>query len=70
MRRMRWMQAGLATIVKRAGGANADDSRYPRTWLFHRRWGRRGDAKTARGEPIEHLTIGGRTTAWAPSAQR
>ena len=66
----RRVRAKLASIVKRAVGANADDSRYPHTWLFHRRWGRRGDAKTARGEPIEHVTIGGRTTAWAPMAQR
>ena len=66
----RRMRARLAAIVKRAVGANADDSRYPRTWLFHRRWGKQGDAVTARGEPIEHVTIGGRTTAWAPSAQR
>ena len=66
----RRVRARLASIVRRAVGANADDSRYPRTWLFHRRWGKRGDAKTARGEPIEHVTIGGRTTAWAPMAQR
>ena len=49
------MRARLAAIVKRAVGASADDSRYPRTWLFHRRWGKRGDAKTARGEPTEHV---------------
>jgi formamidopyrimidine-DNA glycosylase len=48
----------------------ADAERFPRTWLFPHRWGRRPDARTARGEPIEHLTIGGRTTAWAPSRQR
>ena len=60
----------LRTIVSRAVGANADDSRYPRTWLFHRRWGKRDDARTARGEPIEHVTIGGRTTAWVPLRQK
>ena len=66
----RRVRARLASIVKRAVGANADDSLYPRTWLFHRRWGRRGDATTARGQPIEHVTIGGRTTAWVPLVQR
>ena len=65
----RRVRARLASIVRRAVEANADDSLYPRTWLFHRRWGKRGDATTARGEPIEHVTIGGRTTAWVPSAQ-
>ena len=66
----RRVRARLVAIVRRAVRADADDSRYPGTWLFHRRWGRRGDATTARGEPIEHLTIGGRTTAWVPSKQR
>ena len=65
----RRVRARLATIVRRAVGANADDSLYPRSWLFHRRWGRRSDARTARGQPIEHVTIGGRTTAWVPEAQ-
>ena len=41
----------------------------PRAWLFHRRWGKRAEARTTRGERIEHLTIGGRTTAWVPAAQ-
>ena len=65
----RRLRARLASIVKRAVGANADSSRYPRTWLFHRRWGRRDDATTVRGERIEHVTIGGRTAAWVPAAQ-
>ena len=65
----RRVRAKLAAIAKRAVDANADDARYPRTWLFHRRWGKRADARTARGERIEHLTIGGRTTAWVPTAQ-
>ena len=66
----RRVRARLAAIVKRAVNANAEDSLYPRTWLFHRRWGRKDDARTARGESIEHVTIGGRTTAWVPRAQR
>ena len=65
----RRLRARLASVVKRAVAANADSSRYPRTWLFHRRWGKRDDAKTVRGERIEHITIGGRTAAWVPSAQ-
>ena len=66
----RRVRARLASVVKRAVSVDADDSRYPRAWLFHRRWGRHRDATTSRGEPIEHLTIGGRTTAWVPAAQR
>ena len=66
----RRLRAKLGAIVGRAVDANADDSLYPRTWLFHRRWGRQDDARTTRGERIEHLTIGGRTTAWVPARQR
>ena len=66
----RRLRARLGAIVKRAVEANADDSLYPRTWLFHRRWGKQDDARTTRGERIEHVTIGGRTTAWVPARQR
>ena len=66
----RRVRTRLTSIVKRAVRVDADDSSYPRTWLFHRRWGKRRDATTSRGEIVEHLTIGGRTTAWVPSVQR
>lgn len=59
----------LKSVVETAVEVNADSSRYPRTWLFHERWGRRRGAKTAQGEPIEHMTVGGRTTAWVPKVQ-
>jgi formamidopyrimidine-DNA glycosylase len=60
-------------VIGRAVGAGSDSDRFPRWWLFHRRWGhRRGGppATTGRGEHIRHETVGGRTTAWVPSAQR
>ncbi len=64
------LRARLLAIVRRAVDVGADDTRFPRTWLFHRRWGRREGARTARGERIVHLTVGGRTTAFVPSRQR
>jgi len=62
----------LRRIVRTAVDADADKSRYPNTWLFHRRWGKRplADPVTARGEPIAFTTVGGRRTAWVPSRQR
>jgi formamidopyrimidine-DNA glycosylase len=63
------IRARLAGIVRRAVDVKADAHRFPRTWLFHRRWGREKNACTARGEPIVHLTVGGRTTAFVPSRQ-
>ncbi len=65
----RRLRQKLRSIVRRAVAVNADNDRYPRTWLFHRRWGRRPDATTHRGERVEHITVAGRTTAWVPAAQ-
>jgi formamidopyrimidine-DNA glycosylase len=62
------LRSRLHAIVRLAVAVGADESRYPRTWLFHRRWGRVAGALTARGEPIVHVTIAGRTTAIAAPA--
>lgn len=63
------LRARMSAVVRRAVSVDADAARFPRTWLFHHRWGREDGARTARGEPIVHLTVGGRTTAWVPSRQ-
>ena len=62
----------LRRVVKRAVDVDADKSRFPKTWLFHHRWGngRSGDGCTARGDPIAFTTIAGRSTAWVPNRQR
>lgn len=64
------LRARLASVVAFSVRVRSDSDRYPRTWLFHHRWGKDPAARTARGERIVHETIGGRTTAWAPSVQR
>ena len=64
------LRAVLRRVVETAVSVDAQSDRYPAGWLFHRRWGRRAEATTARGEAIEHLDIGGRTTAWVPAVQR
>lgn len=63
------LRTRLGEVIRRAVAVDADSDRFPRTWLFHHRWGRQADARTARGEKIEHSTIGGRTTAWVPEVQ-
>ena len=67
---VRRLRRRLGQIIRKACAVEADSKRFPRTWLFHHRWGRRKDSKTARGETIIFDTIGGRTTAWAPASQR
>lgn len=63
------LRAKLKHVIEVAVHVNADKTRFPRGWLFHRRWGRDATATTLRGQPIEHVTIGGRTTAWVPTLQ-
>lgn len=66
----RRLRAALRRVVTTAVRLEADSDRFPRTWLFHYRWGKNAVAVTARGEQIRHITVGGRTTAWVPSVQR
>lgn len=59
----------LKSIIETSVRVDAVSNRFPRTWLFHHRWGRQKDARTARDERIEFATVAGRTTAWVPSVQ-
>ncbi|MEE9393592.1 MAG: DNA-formamidopyrimidine glycosylase family protein [Planctomycetota bacterium] len=64
------LRSRLKTIVDRTVAVDADKSRLPKSWLFHRRWGKKTGTKTLDGLAIEHLDVGGRTTAWVPKRQR
>ncbi len=63
------LRGKLSAIVRKAVDVEADKQRFPRTWLFHKRWGKQNGATIA-GHRIVHETIGGRTTAWVPKVQR
>jgi len=65
---VRRLRQALVRIIRRAVDVEADADRFPRTWLFHRRWGRR-HAVTSSGESLTFDTIGGRTTAWVRDRQ-
>jgi len=60
----------LTDITKKAVDVDADADRYPEGWLFHRRWRPTEGMATAKGDPIELLTVAGRTTVWVPAQQR
>ncbi len=64
------LRTTLLRVIRRAVAVDADSDRFPKGWLFHRRWGRVKNSKTLRGAAIVHDTVGGRTTAWVPSRQR
>jgi formamidopyrimidine-DNA glycosylase len=63
------LRGRLRAVVRRAVRVGADSDRFPRSWLFHRRWDRRPGV-TRRGDVIRWDTIAGRTTAWVPRVQR
>ncbi|MHC5022557.1 MAG: Fpg/Nei family DNA glycosylase [Planctomycetota bacterium] len=63
------VRTALKRIIETAVRADSDKTRFPRSWLFHHRWGKNSEAVTTRGERIEHLTLAGRTTAWVPKVQ-
>jgi len=60
----------LAAIVKYAVKVGSDDAKFPRTWLFHYRWGKTKGAVDGHGREIKFTEVGGRTTAWVPDVQR
>jgi formamidopyrimidine-DNA glycosylase len=64
------LRAKLRVVVDLSVRVRADSERYPRSWLFHHRWGKHAGAVTGRGESIRYTTLGGRTTAWVPAVQR
>jgi formamidopyrimidine-DNA glycosylase len=64
------MRAALRRVIDVAVRLSSDSDRYPRGWLFHRRWGKNPRAVTITGQRIHHITVGGRTTAWVPARQR
>lgn len=64
------LRTKLRHVIARSCEVDAEKDRLPKSWLFHHRWGKNPEARTARGERIEHLEIAGRTTAWVPSVQR
>ena len=64
------MRVALKKVIDTSVRLSNDSDRYPRGWLFHRRWGKNPRAVTIRGERIRHITLGGRTTAWVPGVQR
>lgn len=58
----------ISSVVKLAVKVGADDEKYPKSWLFHNRWGKKAGT-ILNGKKIKHSTVGGRTTAWVPDVQ-
>ena len=63
------LRSKIRHVLQKACDWEADYTRFPKTWLFHHRWGKNEEALTGRGEEIDFDTVGGRTTAWVPKVQ-
>ncbi|ORZ33268.1 Formamidopyrimidine-DNA glycosylase N-terminal domain-domain-containing protein, partial [Catenaria anguillulae PL171] len=63
---------GLSIIVTQA--CQYGPGGYPREWLFHYRWAKRGKGKQvvqdAHGRKVEFVSVGGRTAAYVPEVQK
>ena len=64
------IRKAMRSIITTAVKADSVSSRFPKSWLFHHRWGKPENANTSRGERIHIETIAGRTTAWVPKVQK
>ena len=64
------LRSRIRSVLATAVRTRADSDRFPRSWLFHHRWDHDPLARTSSGASLRWETIGGRTTAWAPSLQR
>ena len=67
---VRRLRTKLGHVVRTAVRVDADNRRFPKGWLFHRRWHRGGSDVTSDGLSIRRDTVAGRTTAWVPERQR
>jgi len=61
-RQVRSLRGALLAVVRAAVAVGADATRFPRHWLFHKRWG-------ALPEGLRATRVCGRTTVFAPTAQ-
>jgi formamidopyrimidine-DNA glycosylase len=61
----------LGMVITTAVGVQGDSSRFPNTWLFHKRWSR-GVKKTLKmgKHGVEFVTVGGRSSAFVPKLQQ
>ena len=65
------LRTSLVGVARAAVQANADSEKFPAGWLFHHRW--RNQTSGTFSSPIGVIkfdTVGGRTTAWLPSAPK
>lgn len=65
------LHRAIKDVCELAVAADADSDRFPDSWLFHYRWGKGSSTKSkVGGNVIDHITVGGRTSAFVPALQK
>lgn len=70
---MKLLYDSLIYVCTFAVKVEGNTSLFPEKWLMLHRWGKRrkkDKERTAEGYVIEHLTVGGRTSSYAPEVQK
>lgn len=62
----------ITTVCQTACDLLADSDQFPDHWLFNHRWGKGKKTSSAlpNGEKLAFITVGGRTSCYAPSLQK
>jgi len=67
------LRENIYKIVRQAVACHGDYTKFPSDWLFHYRWDKgkkNAQHKTAQGESITYLKVGGRTCAFVKERQQ
>lgn len=62
----------LIYVMQESVKVEGDVKQFPDHWLMLYRWGkgRKEKAKTKAGHPVDHVTVGGRTSCFVPAVQK
>ncbi|KAL1903362.1 hypothetical protein Sste5346_000648 [Sporothrix stenoceras] len=70
---MKTLYKSIRYVCKTAVDLLGDSDRFPADWLFQHRWGKGSKGSVAQlpnGEKLAFLTVGGRTSCFAPALQK
>lgn len=69
---MRRLYEAIRYVCQTAVDLLADSDRFPDHWLFNHRWGKgkKGPSALPSGEKLAFITVGGRTSCYAPAVQK
>jgi len=70
---IRTLHQSIRNVTQTAVDLLGDSDQFPENWLFNYRWGKGGKGTTSalpNGERLAFITVGGRTSCYAPALQQ